>query len=64
MNPDMFYQYLPPGEQVKWDQAKKLLEKILKNDLPACLGHLIFPNTDEVRFEQFLAFHNALFSVM
>jgi len=48
MNPDMFYQYLPPGEQNKWDQAKKLLEKILKNDLPACLGHLIFPNTDEV----------------
>jgi len=47
MNPDMFYQYLPPEEQIKWDQAKKLLEKILKNELPACLAHLIFKSTDD-----------------
>ena len=59
MNPDMFYQYLPPEEQIKWDQAKKLLEKILKNELPACLAHLIFKSTDDVRFltdESFLDF--------
>ena len=59
MNPDMFYQYLPPEEQIKWDKAKKLLEKILKNELPACLAHLIFKSTDDVRFlpdESFLDF--------
>ena len=65
MNPDMFYQYLPPEEQIKWDQAKKLLEKILKNELPACLAHLIFKSTDDVSFladESFSDFFS--FSVM
>merc|ERR1712137_693118 len=47
MNTDMFYHTLPPDEQPKWDQAKNLLEKIQKNQLPACLGHLTFETTDE-----------------
>ena len=50
MNPAMFYDYLPAEEQTKWDEAKKLLEKIQKNQLPACLAHLIFENVEDVRF--------------
>ena len=49
INPDMFYEYLPLEEQHKWDQAKNLLEKILRNQLPACLGHVLFHNPDDVR---------------
>ena len=50
MNPYMFYHTLPPDEQPKWDQAKKLLEQIQRNQLPACLAHLTFKNADKVIF--------------
>jgi len=47
MNPAMFYDYLPAEEQKNWDDAKTLLEKIQKNQLPACLAHLIFENVED-----------------
>ena len=56
MNPAMFYDYLPAEEQKKWDEAKTLLEKIQKNQLPACLAHLIFENVEDVRFATNLSF--------
>ena len=56
MNPAMFYDYLPAEEQKKWDEAKTLLEKIQKNQLPACLAHLIFENVEDVRFSTNFSF--------
>lgn len=47
MNPGMFYHHLPREEQPKWDEAKKRLEQILKNKLPACLAHLIFKDSQD-----------------
>ena len=62
MNTDMFYHTLPPDEQPKWDQAKNLLEKIQKNQLPACLGHVLFHNPDDVRLLRVLkAFEKSIF---
>lgn len=66
MNPDMFYHHLPQEEQPKWDQAKNLLESIQMNKVPACLGHLTFLNTREVRFSKnlYIFLQITIFSVM